>query len=166
MIQYAGYTKINPFTGRNKALGSKQIDEGQFDESGTTPYAHGAAMMVKREVIEQVGMFPEDFFIYYEELDWSARITKAGYSIYYQSKGVIYHKESITMGKESSIKAYYHTKNRIYFMRRNFSKIEFAVFSMYLILLIIPKSFLKYITKGQYEHLKSFNRALLWNIKN
>lgn len=166
MIQYAGYSDINPYTGRNKAIGSRQIDEGQFNISGYTPYAHGAAMLVKKEVIDKVGMFPDDFFIYYEELDWSARITRAGYKIYYQSEAEIYHKESITMGKESSIKAYYHTKNRIYFMRRNFSKFQFIIFSFYLTFLIIPKSVLKYVLNGQYDHLKSFQKAILWNLKN
>ncbi|MES1160894.1 MAG: glycosyltransferase family 2 protein, partial [Bacteroidota bacterium] len=125
MIQYAGFNPINTLTGRTTAVGSKEIDKGQCDVSGYTHGAHGCAMLVSREIIEKIGMFPENFFIYYEEWDWSARILKAGYHIYYQAKGLIYHKESITMGKQSAIKVYYHTRNRILYMRRNTSLGQF-----------------------------------------
>ncbi len=165
IIQYAGFKPINPYTGRTGAVGSREKDLGQHDISGETYGAHGAAMMVKREVIERVGMFPENFFIYYEEWDWSSRISRAGYKIFYQAKALIYHKESITMGKESAIKAYYHTRNRILFMRRNTTSFQLLVFLLFLTTLIIPKSLIKYIRKRQFNHLKAFVRGVLWNVK-
>jgi len=76
VIQYAGFNEIDVFTGRASAVGSKEEDKGQHDTSGYTHGAHGCAMLVKREVIDKVGMFPEKFFIYYEEWDWSSRIKK------------------------------------------------------------------------------------------
>ncbi len=165
VIQYAGFTKINPITGRNRAVGDKEIDEGQHDTPGYTEYAHGAAMLLKREVVEKTKGFADIFFIYYEELDWSARIINAGYKIYYQPSALIYHKESITMGKESAIKAYYHNRNRILFMRRNSKPSEFALFLVFLVGAIIPKTILKYTLKGQWEHLRNLGRALVWNVR-
>ena len=165
LIQYAGFTEVNPFTGRNKPIGGKEMDNGQHDISGYTAYAHGAAMLVKKEVVEKVGMLPDMFFIYYEELDWSAHIKRAGYKIYYQSKALIYHKESVTMGKESAIKAYYHNRNRILFMRRNTNALQFSFFLFFLIFVIVPKNILKYLIKGQMTHLKNFFRGLIWNLK-
>ena len=47
-------------------------------------------------------MFPENFFLYYEEWDWSARIRKAGYLIWYQPEATIYHKESMYGGQRKS----------------------------------------------------------------
>lgn len=164
VIQYAGYTAINPLTGRNKAIGGKEEDRGQHNTPAYTHYAHGAAMLVKREVIEKTGAFADEFFIYYEELDWSERIRRAGYSIYYQPEAVIYHKESITMGKESPMKAYYHTRNRILFMRRNTKPHQFAFFMVFVALFVVPKSLLKYMLKRQPEHMRSFLRGLMWNI--
>jgi hypothetical protein len=164
MIQYAGFNPINVLTGRTTAVGSKEIDKGQCDESGYTHGAHGCAMLVSREVIEKIGMFPENFFIYYEEWDWSARILKAGYHIYYQAKGLIYHKESITMGKQSAIKVYYHTRNRILYMRRNTSPGQFVVFISFFILFSAPKAVLTYLIKRQFKHLKSFVKGLTWNL--
>lgn len=165
VIQYAGYTAINSFTGRNKALGNKEKDEGQCDQSGYTHYGHGAAMMVSRSAINRVGLMPEIFFVYYEELDWSERLKKAGYKIYYQASALVYHKESITVGKESVIKTYYQTRNRILFMRRNTHPAQFAVFITFYMVFAIPKSLIRYLAMSESKHLSSFFRALLWNLK-
>ncbi len=164
-IQYAGFLPINPFTGQNGAVGSREIDKGQHDVSGYTHYAHGAAMLVKRSAVEQVGMFANIFFIYYEELDWSSHMLKAGYKIYYQAKATIFHKESITMGKESAIKAYYHNRNRVLFMRRNYSGYQLAIFYLFLLGAVIPKALLKYTLTGKKEHRKSFIKAMKWHLK-
>jgi GT2 family glycosyltransferase len=109
-------------------------------------------------------MFPEKFFIYYEEWDWSARILKAGYKIYYEARGLIFHKESITMGKQSAIKVYYHTRNRILYMRRNSSIGQYLVFIGFFTLFTVPKSICKYTFARQFEHLKSFVKGAVWNL--
>ncbi len=166
VIQYAGFREINPLTGRNTTVGKLEIDYGQHDRPGYTSYAHGAAMMVKRSVVEEVGMLPDIFFIYYEELDWSTQIKNKGYTIFYQPAALIYHKESITVGKESAFKAYYHNRNRILFMRRNFTRIQFAYFSIFLLMVIIPKNVIQYTLRGQFIHLRNFLRALTWNLTN
>jgi GT2 family glycosyltransferase len=164
IIQYAGFTEVNPFTGRNKPIGGNMEDHGQFDNPGYTAYAHGAAMMVKREVIEKVGLLPDIFFIYYEELDWSAHIRRAGYKVFYQPSALIYHKESITMGKESPMKAYFHNRNRILFMRRNTTLVQFMFFVVFFLTLALPKTVIKYMMKGQREHLRNFFKGLYWNL--
>lgn len=166
VIQYAGFNKINPITGRNSTIGQKEKDTGQYDQSGYTHYAHGAAMMVPRAVVEQVGPLPDIFFIYYEELDWSAHIIRAGYKIYYQSEALIFHKESMTVGKDSPFKAYYHNRNRILFMRRNVSRSQLLSFLVFLVFVVIPKKIIVYTLNGQFIHLKNFFKALAWNINN
>ena len=165
VIQYAGFNPINVYTGRTTSVGNKEVDRGQYDNSGYTSGAHGCAMMVKREVIDKVGMFPEKFFIYYEEWDWSSRIIKAGYKIYYQAKGLIFHKESITMGKQSAIKVYYHTRNRILYMRRNTNMLQFLAFMTFFLLFTAPKATIKYALSRQFAHLKSFVKGTVWNLK-
>ena len=67
IIQYAGFRPMNPYTGRTSTIGDLEPDKGQYDVAGPTQAAHGCAMMVKREVIEKTGIFPEKFFLYYEE---------------------------------------------------------------------------------------------------
>lgn len=164
VIQYAGFRRVNPFTGRNSAVGNKEEDRGQYDQPGYTPYAHGAAMMVSREVIRKVGMLPDIFFLYYEELDWSVQIVSAGYKIFYQPEAGLYHKESVTTGKESTIKTYYQNRNRILFMRRNATPLQMFVFTLFLIGFTIPKAFLKYLLKLQFKHIRAFASALSWHL--
>ena len=103
MIQYAGFNAMNPFTGRTSTIGEMQEDRGQYDKSGPTHASHGCAMMISRQALEKAGMFPEKFFLYYEEWDLSARITKFGYTIWYAADAVIFHKESMSVGKENPI---------------------------------------------------------------
>lgn len=61
-IQFAGFTPLSRITLRNNILGFDCPDDGTFDTPHSTPYLHGAAMMLKREVIEKAGMMPEIFF--------------------------------------------------------------------------------------------------------
>src|SRR5664279_1233917 len=139
IIQYAGFKKMNPFTGRTSTIGDGEPDVGQYEIPGPTYGAHGCAMMVKKELIEKTGMFPEKFFLYYEEWDWSARIQNAGYLIWYQPAATIYHKESLTVGKENPLKVYYHTRNRILFMRRNSDLFHLSIFVLFFTFLAMPK---------------------------
>ena len=138
IIQYAGTTPVHPLTARNKTLGEKQPDQGQFDHAVPTAYAHGAAMMVPRKVIEHVGLMPELFFLYYEELDWSEQIRRAGYEVYLEPRAKVYHKESISVGKMSTLKTYYLNRNRILFIRRNRSGWQLAGFLLFLLFCTIP----------------------------
>ena len=162
-IEYAGYNSINIFTGRNGMIGSREQDQGQYNEVKQTNYAHGGGMMVPRKVVEEVGPLPEHFFIYYEELDLSEQIKRKGYKIYYQPKSLIYHKESMTTGKASPFKTFYHTRNRILFMRRNVPLSGFLVFVAYFTFFTIPKNTATFIMKRQPKHLKSFWKGILWH---
>ncbi|HVU95094.1 MAG TPA: glycosyltransferase family 2 protein [Puia sp.] len=161
-IEYAGYGAMNVFTGRNGMIGCGERDEGQYDQMRETNFAHGGAMLVSREVVQRVGTMYEPFFLYYEELDWSARIRKMGYKIYYQPASLIYHKESMTTGKASPLKTFYLTRNRILFMRRNTRLPVFLVFASYFIFFTMPKNTIVYLFRGNREHLRSFWRGILW----
>jgi GT2 family glycosyltransferase len=165
IIQYAGFFPISVYTGRTTAVGSHEEDKGQYDKPAYTEAAHGCAMMVKREVAEKTGMFPEKFFLYYEEWDWSFRILKGGYKIFYQPEALIYHKESMTVGKQNPMKVYYHTRNRILFMRRNMSGFHLSIFICFFTLFTMPKSVVKYAAKRQFTHLKYFLKGVGYNMR-
>ena len=76
------------------ALPHKRYDEFKDKSFFETYYYAGGAHAVKREVIEQLGSYPDDFFYGMEEYDLSYRILEAGYSIIYSDKIVMLHKES------------------------------------------------------------------------
>ncbi len=163
IIQYAGTTPIHPITGRNQTIGYLEEDKGQYVAAQPTAYVHGASMMVPRKVINEIGGMSEDFFLYYEELDWCERIRRAGYEIYVAPRAKVHHKESITVGKKSLIKTYYMNRNRILFMHRNRSIWQFFLFSMYMLFVMVPKHTLQYLLNGEPDHFKKLLQAIEWN---
>jgi GT2 family glycosyltransferase len=165
LIQYSGTTRVNALTARNQTIGAGEIDNGQFDQPCPTAYVHGAAMMIPREVVEKVGMMPEEFFLYYEELDWCDQIRNAGYKIYLEPRAKIYHKESVSIGKMSTLKTYYLTRNRILYIRRQRSVFEVFIFSLFLVFFTIPKNLILYLIKGEWQHARVFLKAIFWHLK-
>jgi GT2 family glycosyltransferase len=156
-IQYAGMTRVSAITARNHIIGEREPDHGQYTQPQLTAYAHGAAMLIPRKVLDAVGPMDEGFFLYYEELDWCERIRKAGFEIWVNPLVRIYHKESITVGEASPLKTHYLFWNRIRFMRRNFQG-TLPLFYAYLIGVIVPKTLLGLVLKGKWGHLRGLVR--------
>ena len=163
-VQYAGFSKMNPLTLRMQAIGNRQKDEGQFDKIYETNYAHGCAMMTTKKVIEKVGLMPEEYFLYYEELDWSTKIKNAGFKIYYQGHSVVLHKESVSIQKNSLLKTYFINRNRILYMRRNFRFFSKLIATIYILLVSMPKNTVSFLIKKEYKHLSAYYDAIVWNI--
>lgn len=166
IIQYAGSTPVHPMTARNQTLGELEEDKGQYTVARPTAYVHGAAMMLPRYVIEEAGMMSEKFFLYYEELDWTEKVRRAGYKVYVEPRAKIYHKESISVGKMSTLKTYYINRNRILFMRRNKTTKDLFAFTLFLIFATIPKNALMFVLKGQFDHLSAFLKGIWWNVQH
>lgn len=167
MLQYAGYTPMDYFTARNSCIGQFEIDKGQYDNvTGMTGFAHGAAMMVKREAIDKAGLMAENFFLYYEEMDWADHIKQAGYEVWVNMQALIFHKESISVGKKSALKEYFMNRNRILYIRRNASTFQKLVFYAYFVLVVTPRNILAYLKNGEFRFINQLIRAIWWNISN
>jgi len=164
LIQYAGFTKMNYLTCRNKGLGNMDVDRGQFDlKSEETGYCHGAAMMCRHADLKTVGVMAEEFFLYYEELDWCEKFRKAGKKIWFTGKTKVFHKESVSVGKESNIKTYFMTRNRMLFIRRNTGIINTFFFSVYYLLFACTKQIVSYLLKGRPGLVKWVFKGVFWN---
>ena len=154
-IQFAGYTPLSRITLRNHAIGCGEEEKGQYETAHPTPYAHGAAMMVKREAIEKAGTMPECYFLYYEELDWSMMMRRAGYEIWYEPACTIYHKESQSTGQNSPTKTYYITRNRLLFAKRNIQGFTKYLSYIYLTTIVAVKDVLKYTFHGRWDLVRA-----------
>ena len=150
-IQFAGYTPLSKITVRNQSIGFGKEDNGQYDTPQPTPYAHGAALLIKREVMEKVGFMPECFFLYYEEIDWSMMFTRARYEIWYEPACTIYHKESQSTGQNSPLRTYYITRNRLLLVRRNWEGVNKWLAYCYLTCIVAPRDIIKYLIKGKWN---------------
>ena len=160
-IQFAGYTKLSRITLRNKAIGFGEKDMGQHNTPHPTPYAHGAAMLVKREALEKVGKMPESYFLYYEEYDWSIMFRRAGYEIWYEPLFTIYHKESKSTGQNSPLKTYYITRNRLLLARRNEKTFIKYIIYCYLIGIVALRDILKYSISGNFKLAAATTKGII-----
>ena len=165
LIQYTGYTPLSPITLRNRSIGFGEKDCGQYDQAHTTPYAHGAAMMVKREAIEKAGLMPVCYFLYYEELDWSLMLRRAGYDIWYEPAVTVFHKESQATGQQSPLRTYYITRNRLLFVRRNQHRATRYLSYLYLMFIVTGKDVAKYMSKNRWDMVRATLRGVYHFLK-
>ncbi|MCR4918809.1 MAG: glycosyltransferase family 2 protein [Prevotella sp.] len=157
-LQWAGYTALTHVTLRNRAVTALPAAGAQ--PLCATPYAHGAAMMTRRDVLERAGMMCEDYFLYYEELDWSLAVRRAGYNIAVATDCHIYHKASKTTGQDSPLKTYYLTRNRLAFASRNVSQPCRIVSLVYQMAVVAPRDWLRYTLSHQAERRRSLALAI------
>ena len=160
-IQFTGYTPLSKITIRNQAIGFGEEDHGQYNTPHSTPYAHGAAMLIKREAFEKVGLMPECYFLYYEELDWSMMFTRAGYEIWYEPACTIFHKESQSTGQNSPLRTYYITRNRLLLVKRNWHGLYKWLAYGYLTCVVATKDFLKFAIQGKWSLSKAVYRGIV-----
>lgn len=104
--------KVSPLIRKVSHIGVDQVDRGQFEEETEIEFATGCALLIPKGVIERTGLLDEDFFLYYEDTEYSFRLTGMGISIYYCPKAVMYHKVGAsTKGEDSPLCAYYIARN-------------------------------------------------------
>jgi len=166
VIQYAGSLGVNSWTGRSVTVGMGETDHGQYNQSHPTQLADGAAMMVPRRVIEAVGVMPEVYFLYYEELDWCELIKRAGYTCHYVAEATIYHKESMSVGKSSVLKTYYMNRNRLLYIRRNCQGWARWTSTAVFLAAALPKKAAQHALLREWPHLRALGRGLRWHLQN
>lgn len=154
-IQFAGFTPLSFATLRNESIGFGRPDDGKFDTPHTSPYLHGAAMMLKREAIEKIGPMPEIYFLYYEELDWCMSLNRAGYELWYEPRCTVFHKESQSTGRSSPLRTFYMTRNRMLFAQRNLHGMERVLSILYQVAVVVPKSMLIHALKREWTLAKA-----------
>lgn len=99
-----------------KHNGVDEVDKGQFSNKIETEYATGCCMMVKREVFEKIGFLDYEYFLYYEDADFSMRAKKNNFKIILEPNAILWHKNASSAGGSgSSLQDYYITRNRLIF---------------------------------------------------
>jgi GT2 family glycosyltransferase len=100
---------------QSRHRGVEDVDNGQFDKSDSISFATGACLLIKKKVIDLVGLFDERYFLYFEDADLSQKIIKAGFELCYQPKAFIWHSNAGSSGSGSELHDYYLTRNRMLF---------------------------------------------------
>jgi len=121
LLWYAGAVVDSKKPYRPFHLGLNQRDRGQYDAACDTGYITGCSLLARREMIDAVGLLDDDLFLYFEDADWSARAKAAGWRLVYCPESLVYHKVSLSIGGAASpTLLYYTSRNRLYFVKRNF----------------------------------------------
>ena len=103
--------KEDPVLWNGGHIGHREIDTGQYESVCERMFADDIFMLVSRQLYLDVGGYDVDFQFQCEEFDWQARARNFGYKIFYTPHAKIWHKESMTIGKQSAFKAYYDARN-------------------------------------------------------
>ena len=91
--------------------GRNEKDSGQYDRIESVFAATGGASLYRCEMLEQIGLFDEDFFAYYEDVDLSFRAQLAGWKVVYTPKAIAHHKIGASSSKVPGFTTYMTVKN-------------------------------------------------------
>lgn len=106
--------------GYNKDTGRKDMNSKSIEAPQKCTFGNGTCMLISTSIFDIVGLFDEDFFIYYEDTDFCLRSIKNGVDIIYVPNAKIWHKVSkSTGGDESFLSVYYTTRNRLLFIHKH-----------------------------------------------
>jgi GT2 family glycosyltransferase len=164
---------INMYTSQCFHIGG-DIDSGQYDnvtERGHFPCVY----MIKKRVLDEVGIFDSEYFIMYEESDLQERIRKAGHKIVLSISAIAWH-HIITIQDDSDplrkiglfnkVRSYYSARNRIIFMRKNGNLLNKAVFFPFFLPLFVIYYAFQIIKINRVDILKAYMKGiydgLLW----
>lgn len=146
--------------------GYMERDKEEFNKERTIFSAKGACMLIRREVIEKVGLFDEDFGSYFEESDFCWRVWLAGFKILYYPNAVVCHKVGFTSKKQDQIMVNYHSiKNRLASIIINLSIANLLIIGG-LHLLLLNGLAIYYLLRFRIAKSFMIYQALVWNIKS
>jgi len=157
-----GGCQIKFWLGQTKPVGYGEIDLGQYDTSKKC-VACGGAMMVRADVFQQLGGFDTTFgHLGPDDLDFSLRLSKAGYKALYVPQAVAYHKVSHTFGRDydenyARLKAH----NWFIFMRRHASITQILGFLLIGAPYLIVRVMIREGMKGNLRAVRGLARGMV-----
>ena len=118
-LWYAG-ASFNTLLGWGRHRGYAQHDDGRFDAVEETQRPCGCSMMVTREFCDRTGLLDEEFFCYFEDVDWGLRARRNGFKVLYVPASKVWHKGfKSTGGVSTSIALYYNIRNTLRSLKMN-----------------------------------------------
>ena len=120
------------FFGRTR---HKELESLDLISDREPHYVSGAAVLIETNLFKQIGYFREDYFLYFEDVDFCLRAKKSGFAIFVVSESTVGHKLSSSIGFSSPKNIYYNLRNNLKFIDNNFSTFKKIPAFIYLFLL-------------------------------
>jgi len=132
MIWYAGGS-FNFKTGRTEHWNYGMIEQKKPDNEidRDVTFASGCCMLIPKNVIRDVGLLNESYFLYEEDTDYCIRTQRKGYKIRYCPNAVLYHKVSASTGVASPVSQFYSIRNKYMLISKHFKGINKAIAYLY-----------------------------------
>jgi GT2 family glycosyltransferase len=105
--------------GLTRHTGKDCGDDPSYDRPGPSQYVTGCSLLARTAMIKDTGLMDENYFLYFEDVDWSLKAQQKGWNLIYEPRARIWHREG-AQGQEgySERFIYYSMRNRLYFMQR------------------------------------------------
>lgn len=161
IVQAYGGARYNRWTSRTRYLGQFESYDPEIDATAVElalDMVSGAAAFVRRAFVEEVGLMCEDYFLYFEEIDWATR-ARGRFGLGVAPKSVVWHKEGKSAGthreewKRSELADYYGIRNRFLFTRKHHPLLLPAMY------LTLPAAILNRFRRRQWARLPTLLRA-------
>lgn len=95
--------------------GINEVDSGKYDKASRVDFITGASMLLKSEMLNEVGLLDRKYFLYFEENDLGQRAMKSGWELWYVPQSIVWHANAQATGVGSALVDYYTTRNRLLF---------------------------------------------------
>jgi len=117
---------FNAWLGKTRHRGAAEFDVGQYDEPEVVDFVEASCVLVKRGVINDIGLLDPTYFAYLEDVDWCLRGQRAGYATVFVPRAKIWHKGSKSSSHENRV--YYYTRNTLWLMQKRATKLQYLTF--------------------------------------
>ncbi|RLC45779.1 MAG: glycosyltransferase family 2 protein [Candidatus Coatesbacteria bacterium] len=145
---------------RGRIIDTVEKDRGQYDDEREVFWASGAALMLRRSVLDEVGLFDEAFFAHQEEIDLCWRMHMMGFSVRAVPQAIAYHIGGGTLPYTSPLKTFYNYRNSWRLMVKNFCLWPLVIVLPSRLLLDLG-TVLYFLAKGKPRHAFALAKALV-----
>ncbi|HPV44360.1 MAG TPA: glycosyltransferase family 2 protein [Methylotenera sp.] len=150
----------------DRFLSNYEVTPPLCDEAHRCDWVSGSSMIIRREVIDEIGLMDEGFFLYFEEVDFFQRAAKAGWQTWYVPESVVMHIEGASTGIKSTKRrpAYWYNSRRRYLVKHyGISALVMADFLWSIgRLTFFMRRFLRLGAQGELRDPKYYSFDLLW----
>ncbi len=142
-------------------LGQNEADHGKFREPHRVEWISGCAILLRRAVIEQVGMLDKNFFIYWEETEWCIRAGRAGWKIFHVPQAKLWHKGVQKNYQPKPSFTYYATRNHLFTLSKHHAPIVAKIFTWFQVFRTLMSWTIKPKWRGKREHRNAMWRGVM-----
>jgi GT2 family glycosyltransferase len=146
--------------------GINEVDYGQYTEPFDVDYIRGCALLLRRKVLEKVGLYVSRYVVYYDETDLCLCIKKAGYRVVTDPRAKIMHKIGGSGSDPSDFTLYHVIKNRFLFMRRQGTFCDWLAFLPVFIRHPLDSYSPRLMLRQPLRVVRVIVKAVWWNIKD